>query len=159
MEFRLQFDISEALAALDRVSAAQIAPVVGVAVAEEARDILARYPAASGRAQPFRSAKSRRFFFAALRDGRISVPYRRGGPGSQGLGRRWLVTPDGLGATLANSASYAGLVQGERAEQARYHRGTWPGVEEVAAQMERDGTARQVAEEAIVGIITQGGAG
>ena len=57
----------------------------------------------------FKSIKQRRFFFAALRDGRIEVPYRRGmSPGSQAFGRRWTIAAqnNGLTQVVGNNAGY-----------------------------------------------------
>lgn len=120
-----------------------------VAIAAEAQDRIAPYPGASRKPQPFRSAKQRRGFFARLRSGAIQVPYRRGSsPGSQTLGRRWNIQPQRLGATLQNTASYAGLVHG-KAEQAKYHKGTWKTDEDVKESIERDGTAERVIEQAM----------
>lgn len=57
----------------------------------------------------FKSVKQRRYFFWALRTGRIEVPYRRGmSPGSQAFGRRWTIAAqnNGLTQTIGNNAGY-----------------------------------------------------
>jgi hypothetical protein len=94
---------------------------------------LADYPAARRRPQPFKSDRQRRFFFAALREGRIQVPYRRTGT----LGRRWTteVSADGRRGVVGNNTPYAPLVQGP--QQAAYHSGNWQTTAEVARDEER----------------------
>lgn len=79
------------------------------------------YPPQSGRPQPFRTDKSRRYFFWALREGLISVPYRRTGR----LANSYRVEKEGRARyTITNSAPYAPLVVG-KGSQARYHAGNW----------------------------------
>ena len=94
---------------------------------------IAQYPAERHGPQPFKSDKSRRFFFWALREGKIEVPYRRGAsPGSQSLGRKWTIASSngGLMVTIGNNVSYGPLVQGEK--QTGYHATTgWRTVEQV----------------------------
>jgi hypothetical protein len=61
----------------------------------------------------FKSDKQRRYFFWALREGKIEVPYRRGeSPGSQTFGRRWTIATSnaGLTAEIGNNASYGPLL-------------------------------------------------
>lgn len=97
---------------------------------------VATYPSPSRRPQPFRSDKSRRYFFAALKEGKINSPYQRGSSaGSERLGQSWTVEfhNDGLSATVGNDTSYGPLVMG-RGTQAAYHRGTWPTVEDIGEQ-------------------------
>ena len=120
----MRIDVDADLAA--RALAVDIAGVMRVellAMAEEVKDWWGRYPRPRRAPQPFRSAKQRRGFFAALRSGRIDVPYQRGGRNSQRLGTRWQSSWHGLTATLENTASYAGLVHGRK--QAQYHAGYW----------------------------------
>jgi len=91
------------------------------AVALEVQNELAPYPGQSGKAQGFKSDKSRRFFFAALRKGQITVPYRRSGD----LGRAWSIRKVGsMRVALINTQSYAGLVHSVT-NQADYHKGNW----------------------------------
>ena len=63
---------------------------------------------------PFVSDKQRRYFFWALKQGKIEVPYRRGqSPGSEDLGQRWTVATRDQGFTVivGNNASYGPFVQ------------------------------------------------
>lgn len=86
----------------------------------------------------FKSVRQRKFFFAALADGRIDVPYRRGmSPGSQTLGKRWSVAPRGpLAVVLGNNATYARLVQSLQ-DQSLYMRAVgWVPVETTVAREE-----------------------
>jgi hypothetical protein len=96
------------------------------------RKRLAKYPGKSAGAQPFVSDKQRRFFFAALREGRIQVPYRRTGT----LGRKWTskvtVTDTDVAGFVGTTAPYAPFVQGFGA-QARIHAGNWQTEQDVAA--------------------------
>ena len=148
--------LEETIAALEKIVPEALAQVIGVAVGEEARNIISVYPSASRKSQPFKSAQSRRFFFAALKRGEIEVPYRRGGKGSQGLGRRWVVNPTSSGAEVTNSASYAALVQSKQ-EQAAYHRGNWQTDQDVATQMGSGGKVAEIAEDVVQAAITKAG--
>ena len=63
----------------------------------------------------FKTDKSRRYFFWALKKGLIEVPYRRGqSPGSESLDKKWTSKYDRnkFEAVVGNNASYARLVQG-----------------------------------------------
>jgi len=134
--------IAEAIRALELAQSPDLASAIADAVADDA--VLPRireYPSPSGRPQPFRSAASRRFFFAALRSGQISVPYRRTGQ----LKAKWTKARSGSGAIVSNSQSYAALVQGEPGEQGDYFRGVWPSVTEVASAVQAQ-EAQSIAE-------------
>lgn len=69
----------------------------------------------------------RRGFFAALKSGKIEVPYRRGAsPGSEMLSKKgWTISTANQGwrAVVGTSVSYARLVQ-DSAKQTSYHRQT-----------------------------------
>jgi hypothetical protein len=65
----------------------------------------------------FVSDKQRRFFFAALEDGRITVPYKR----TQALSNAWTVIGKGYQSIIANQQPYAGYVMGDN-EQANMMR-------------------------------------
>jgi len=144
--------LDEALTALEAVNPQHLAQVIGVAVGEEARNLLATAPSASRKKQPFKSPQSRRFFFAALKRGQISVPYRRTGQ----LIRNWTVNPMANGALVSNSTPYAALVQSKQ-QQAAYHSGNWPTDQSVAEQLESSGKAADIAEEVVQAAITKAG--
>ena len=100
------------------------------------KDKIAKYPTSNQhRPQPFKTDKSRRFFFWALREGKIEVPYRRGmSPGSEKLGTSWTtkVSADGRTGRVGNDTAYGRLVQ-DRASQTAYHKTTgWNTVQDIA---------------------------
>ena len=97
-----------------------------------------KYPPQQSRPQPFKTDKSRRFFFWALKAGKITVPYKRGGINSETLGRSWTTTisANGRRGEIGTVASYAPLVQ-DKTRQAAYHRaGGWRTVQDVAKKEE-----------------------
>lgn len=91
---------------------------------ERAREKIVRYPAPYRGKMVFVSERQRRYVLAAIRDGRISVPYARTGA----YGASYRVTPIRDGYRLASSGvSYAKYVGGDArgASQARIHAGRW----------------------------------
>ena len=98
---------------------------------------LAQYPPRKYLPQPFKTDKQRRFFFAALRDGRIEVPYRRGqSPGSEDLGQKWTVKDrkGGLQVVVGNNVSYGPYVQ-DPASQSGYMKAVgWKDTDQVAQE-------------------------
>lgn len=99
---------------------------------------LGKYPPPYHAAQPFKSEKQRRFFFWALGEGIIDVPYRRGqSPGSQRLGTQFYVQSEPgsqyVEVTIGNRAGYAPHVIGE--DQSAYMAGGgWRKLREVAVE-------------------------
>lgn len=91
---------------------------------QEVKKIMATYPPVSRRKQPFKTEKQRRYVFWALRKGIIVIPYYRGqNPRSERLGSRWTVRSEtARRVVVANNASYAQLVQGDK--QTAYHKET-----------------------------------
>ena len=91
-------------------------------------DDLVAYPPKSSGKMVWKSLKQRRYFFWALREGKIQVPYQRGGEKSQKLGQSWTwkidTTMRGLRGEVGASATYAKWVQ-HAPTQARIHRGNW----------------------------------
>lgn len=86
------------------------------------------YPERRFGRQKFKTEKQRKFFFYALKNGIIEVPYKRGSsPRSVNLKQRWRVRAEkALTVILENDAPYAGYVHGS-GTQARYHARTgWP---------------------------------
>lgn len=118
---------------------------------------IATYPTPpSGQHVTFVSDRQRRGFFAKLRSGEITVPYRRTGT----LGRRWTSKIDESGSSLVgvvgNNTEYAPWVQsvdaiGNRGPQARIHQGRWETDAQVVAAL-RDRVA-QIFERAIASLI------
>src|SRR3990172_4843367 len=107
----------------------QIGRYLGAAGEEAARRVifptvgLKRYPPGvpgAPKAQNW-TEKQRKFFFAALREGRIEVPYRRGqSPGSERYGTQWYAKAlrGGFQTEIGNRASYAKWLAGP--QQSRY---------------------------------------
>lgn len=142
--FSIKVDTSDLQAKIGQLDTQEMAQVIGVAVAESTRDLIASYPSPSRAKQPFKTAKQRMFFFAALRSGQIQVPYRRSGD----LGRSWVTEPTTNGAELKNTRGYADLVHDAKA-QAKYHRGVWKTDQDAADEMERSGEAQRIAEKVV----------
>ncbi len=96
------------------------------------KSIVSEYPPVNRRPQPFKSVKQRKYFFWALKQGIIQVPYVRGhSPGSEDMKHRWIVRQTGEGVEVANNTSYVHLVHDAK-EQAAYHReGGWQTDEDV----------------------------
>ena len=99
------------------------------------RKRLAKYPGKSSGKMEFVSDKQRRFFFAALREGKIHVPYQR----TVTLGKRWTTEVsrrgDDLVGKVGNATVYGPFVQSVD-QQAAIHRGRWRTDEQVARLME-----------------------
>jgi len=85
---------------------------------------LTDYPPPSTGPMRFKTAKQRRYFFWAVRQGIITVPYVR----SDKLGQSWTwkitTTSSGLRGEDGTNLKYAKWVQREES-QARIHRGNW----------------------------------
>jgi hypothetical protein len=142
IDLSVTIDVKEALDALARVAD----PAVKQRMAERIdREVLtgalAQYPQPSRAKQAFASDASRRFFFAALRSGRITVPYRRTG----GLGANWGRVPSSDGLTLRSTMPYGAMVRSVQ-EQARYFKGIWPTDQQIATEREADAALAATAE-------------
>jgi hypothetical protein len=89
------------------------------------------------RPQPFKTDKSRRWFFWALRTGLIEVPYRRGqSPSSEDHQQSWTHrrNADGLKQTIGSDTTYGPLLQGP-GQQTAYHKATgWKDIDTVAEE-------------------------
>jgi len=87
-------------------------------------DDLTDYPSKSTGKVRFKSAKQRRYFFWALKQGVITVPYVRTGK----LGQSWNThideTGGGMYGKIGTNMSYAKWVQNAES-QARIHQGNW----------------------------------
>jgi hypothetical protein len=93
----------------------------------------ANYPDNRRAPQPFKSAQQRRFFFAALKSGAISVPYQR----TYALQRGWTYVPGGGGGVVTNRTPYAAMVMGSKGEQSGYFAGKgWLSVDKIAQEAE-----------------------
>ena len=84
--------------------------------------------------------KQRRWFFANLRAGTITVPYKR----TDVLKDKWTVkgSNKGLTWTVGNNTPYGPLVMGP-GEQVEYHSGNWKTTEDIANE-EKDNVLAKV---------------
>lgn len=120
---------------------------VSMAIAAEAQDRIAPYPNPSGKPQAFKTVRQRRGFFAKLRSGQITVPYRRRGAGGGVLGG-WMSEPTTTGARLRNTRPEAAFVHS--AQQARYFQGSgWKTDKGISEGIVSDGTAARMVEQAL----------
>lgn len=105
------------------------------------QDALTDYPSPSTGKVRFKSAKQRRYFFWALKQGVIQVPYQR--TGKLGQSWTWKVTETGSGlrGEVGTNMSYAHWVQ-RQGSQARIHRGNWL-TDYGAVQQKRDEIGRR----------------
>jgi len=124
----------------------ELQPVTG-AILSAGNDIILKrvavYPADSRPSRyevygsPFKSEKQRRYFFWALGEKKIEVPYRRGeSPGSQVFAKRWTVmaSNSGMTVTVGNNAKYGPLLMDEE-NQSRYAaRVGWETVQDIAEE-------------------------
>ena len=98
------------------------------------------------------TVRQRGYFFAALKEGKIEVPYRRGSsPGSQRLGARWAVDERRIAqgrVTVGNNSSYAALVY-SKSGQSGYHKGNWKTIDAIAKKAGPE--ARRIVRLAIAG--------
>lgn len=117
-------------------------------IADDTVEFMRRYPSRNTRTrkqvygESFQSDRQRKFFFSAVRSGRIKVPYARTGI----LGRAWRVHlkpgETVFTAEITNATPYLPFVQGFRNEQSRMHAGRWSSLEDMQAEMERVTPAR-----------------
>lgn len=129
-----------------------------VAIAAEAQNRIAPYPAPRHAPQPFVSAKQRRGFFARLKKGEITVPYERRGAAGGDLGRWRIVQSQGAGqVSLVNDGPAAKLLHGART-QTKYHAATgWKTDKGVADGIADDGTAGRIVEQAVAAAFSKAG--
>lgn len=137
MEARIEIvGLRELMADVDRLAAGVALRDTMETAVEMVRTQIAVYPAPpSGYRMVWKSEKQRRWFFAALREGRIQVPYRRTGT----LGRRWTTNITGSGSAeirgeIGNATEYGPWVQAAES-QAAIHQGRWRTDVQVAEMM------------------------
>lgn len=147
VDITLRIDgLKQALEALN-IPESEMKARAGKAAALAVIAVAKPYPDQSRKKQPFRSAKSRKYFFAALKSGAIQVPYRR----THALQDGWDWKPDGDGAEVFNSSEHAKWAI-DKATRSKYHKGTWKDEEQIAKAAEQD--AHDAAETAIVSLVT-----
>jgi len=111
---------------LDRIAAVEVLRPPMEESLQILQDDLTDYPGPPQRPYPkmLRTAKQRRYFFWALKEGIIQVPYVRTGK----LGQSWTYkitdTGAGLRGVVGTNMSYAKVTQNGES-QAMIHRGNW----------------------------------
>jgi hypothetical protein len=149
--FRIIIDVSDLEQKIKDLDGPAFAKEVAGDIADEAViPEMAKYPSPSGKKQPFRSAQSRKFFFAALKKGQINVPYRR-------TGRTGLTTKQSTanGVDVVSQASYSDKVR-TKGKQYKYHEGTWEDTESIARRIE-GGDADAIATAAVIKQLSKAG--
>ena len=131
---------------------ADLVRLIGDAVARDgAMKRITNYPPRMYRPQPFKTAAQRRWFFANLRDGTLTVPYER----TYRLRAGWMVAATATGAEVYNPTPYAGIVQGE--PQSGYFQGKgWLNTTFVAQQTEAQDAPYLAAGAASLWIVGRG---
>jgi hypothetical protein len=149
--FNSSIDLSDLVTKLNSIAGPELARDIAGAVADQAViPELAKEPMASGKKMLFVSAKQRGFFFAALKRGDITVPYRR--TGAIGMSEKH---ETGVGVDVVLTAPYSDLVR-TRGRQARYHESTWDDTETIALRLEQD-TAELIATAAVIDALSKAG--
>ena len=150
--FKAKIDISDLQKKLAQVTGPDLTRDIAKKVADEAVEPeLAKEPF---RAQPYKkmqfvSNKQRAFVMAAIKDGRIEVPYRR--TGKIGISEQHQTT-NGIDVTVP--AEYSDLVR-TKGRQAKYL-DYWPTTEDIAAKLEAD-VVEVIATAAVVEALQKAG--
>lgn len=131
--------LQRVLSALEELGGAPPADLVALVGDAVARDgVMKRvinYPPMIRKAQPFVSDKQRRWFFANLRSGALSVPYER----TYRLQRGWQPFRTSTGAEVRNDVPYAGMVMGSKGDQSSYFAGkSWLSIDRIARDVEAE---------------------
>jgi hypothetical protein len=126
VDFKFEFDgVKETTGALERIRNLKRLHAQMIKAVLMLQYVLKYYPPRDKNLHiEFKTEKQRRFFFWALRTGKIEVPYRR----TRTLGRKWTTKVEyingGVVGTIGNATPYAPYVQ-SRADQAKIHAGHW----------------------------------
>lgn len=149
--FRIVIDTTDLEQKIKGIDGPGFVREVAAAVADEAViPEMAKYPGPSGKKQPFRSAQSRKFFFAALKRGQITVPYRRTGRTGQTTKQ-----DTNSGVDVVSVAPYSDKVR-TKGKQYKYLEGTWPTTDEIAQKIE-SGDADAIATAAVIKQLSKAG--
>ena len=142
--YGLILDQSSLNKAFDRLGTAHMQQVLRPPMAASLlslQDVLTDYSPPSTGKMTFKTARQRRYFFWALKQGLIQVPYQRTGK----LGQSWTwkitTTGSGLRGEVGTNYKAAKWVQ-EQHSQARIHRGNWL-TDYGAVQQKRDEIGRR----------------
>ena len=132
--FKASIDISDLQSKMAQVTGPDLTRSIAQKVADEAvQPELAKEPYRTTRKKmQFVSAKQRAFVMAAIKDGRINVPYRR--TGKIGISEQIQITN---GIDVVVPAKYSDLVR-TKGRQAKYHDPLWPTTEAISQKLESD---------------------
>ena len=135
MATSITVDVSEVLAKLDPEKMRHEVEVALGGAADIIRAGVKQYPSRQSTGpQQWKSEKQRRWFFAALREGKIQVPYRRTGK----LGQSWTKRIDRgstwPAAVIGTHMAYAPYVQDADRQTAMHARTPWPTAQGVAEE-------------------------
>lgn len=128
---------------LDRLVAVEVLRAPMEESLQILQDDLTDYPGPPQRPCPnmLRTAKQRKYFFWALKQGIIQVPYQRTGKLGQSWTYRITATGSGLRGVVGTNIRHAKWVQAEDS-QAMIHRGNWP-TDARVVQQRRDEIGRR----------------
>lgn len=87
----------------------------------------------------FFTAKQRRWFFAALADGRLKIPYKR----TQTLAKNWKVIGEGRNTLAVNETPYAQFVQGNDTQSRMQKKIGWNTMEQVT-EKHKEGIIKKI---------------
>lgn len=132
--FKASIDISDLQSKMAQVTGPDLTRSIAQKVADEAvQPELAKEPYRTTRKKmQFVSAKQRAFVMAAIKDGRINVPYRR--TGKIGISEQIQITN---GIDVVVPAKYSDLVR-TKGKQAKFHDPLWPTTEAISQKLESD---------------------
>ncbi len=151
--FKANIDISDLQKKLAQVTGPDLVRAIAQAVAKEAVEPeLAKEPF---RAQPYKkmqfvSNKQRAFVMAAIKDGRIQVPYRR--TGEVGITE---IRQTVNGADVVVPSEHSDVVR-TRGKQARYHIPLWDDDVTIAERIQSD-TAELIGTAAVIEALQKAG--
>jgi hypothetical protein len=151
--FKASINTSDLEAKLKHVTGPDLTRAIAEKVVKEAVEPeLAKEPfrAPPHKKMQFKSAKQRAFVMAAIKDGRIEVPYRR--TGNIGISVQQQTT-NGIDVTVP--AAHSDLVR-TKGKQAKYHEGTWPTTDDIAEKIEQD-IAEVIGTAAVIELLEKAG--
>jgi hypothetical protein len=94
---------------------------------------------------PWKSKKQRRYFFWALKHGKIQVPYQRGSSGGQSFKESWVISAqnNGLTQVIENTTTYGPLLMGKDNQTLYMKRIGW-GTTEAVMEEEQEEVRQQI---------------
>ena len=128
---------------------------ISIAVGEQVKTGMMRYP--GGAASPVRwaSAKQRRAYFAKRREAGLPMKYTRiSDPMSQRLKQSWTVARrERMGAVVGTKATYAPFVQSEGGQSAQHAATGWVTDRQAVDEVVASGVIERIAEQVVRGLV------